>query len=149
MRDETPTPDAGTGEPEPRRRTETVRDTLGDRVLVEWDLNTYIPTDVRILTKTPDSEDEVAYLDLMEIPQAIRSLRAVLAEDSDSAVVRNMGVFERLWFESRDGFVTLCFERARDLEAMLVLEEREANRLLNALESARDEIADVEDDPYV
>jgi hypothetical protein len=94
-------------------------------------------------------EDRLLSLDVIELPQAARAFETVLQGDSTTAPLRNMGVFERVWLEGEDGYVTLVKEEVQEPAGMLVLEESEAERCREIIESIVDELDDVEDEPYV
>ena len=149
MSEKPPTPDAGRGDRTPTRRTEPIRDTEGETVYVEWYVNTPTSSWVRLRAEERGEEHRVIDLDSIEVPQAVRALRVVLDNETGGALIRDLDPMERVWVESEGGYVTIRTEEVRKPAEMLVLEESEARALLSAVELAKQEIGDVEDDPYV
>ena len=129
----------------PTKRTVTIRDDLDEWLRAEW----YTGTPMSSFVTVRVDDERVLALDTIEVPQAARALAAVLDGTTDSATVRELGGFERVWFTANSGFVTLMKEVAGVPEAgeMVVLTADEAHELLAAFETAADEL-DAEDKPY-
>lgn len=133
---------------DPELKAEMLRDSGGERVYVEW-VSGAVCTSLHLLTEEGGKEDRLLTLDTIELPQAVRALRAVVKENADTAPIRNMGAFERVWLEGESGYVTLMKEEVQEPAGMLVLEEKEARHLLETVEGVIEDVGGVEDDPYV
>lgn len=136
-------------EEDPKRHVVTLRDGLDDPLCVEWFTQTpgasfFFMTDGR-----PESGENIFGLDEIELPQAVRALQAALDAEQGTALVRHMGGFERLEFEADSGYITFQKTVLGEPEEMVVLSEREAEALLEALKEAIAGIGNVEDKPYV
>lgn len=133
---------------DPELHAEMIRDVDGERLYLEWVTDTGW-TMVHLKSEEMGEEDRLLSLDVVELPQAVRAFETVLQGDSSTAPLRNMGVFERVWLEGEDGYVTLVKEEVQDPAGMLVLEQSEAETCREIIESIVDELDDVEDEPYV
>jgi len=133
---------------DPELHAEMVRDVDGERLYLEWVTDTGW-TMVHLISEEMGEEDRLLSLDVIELPQAVRAFDTVLQGDSSTAPIRNMGVFERVWLEGEDGYVTLVKEEVQEPAGMLVLEQSEAETCREIIESIVDELDDVEDEPYV
>lgn len=133
---------------DPELHAEMIRDSDGERVYLEWVTDTGF-TMVHLLAEEMGEEDRLLTLESVELPQAARALEAAASGDAETAPIRNMGVFERIWLEAEDGYVTLVKEEVQEPAGMLVLEESEAERCREIIESIVDDLGDVEDEPYV
>lgn len=146
MRDVQPHPDDRNREPE--RHAEMIRDTNGERIYLKWVTDTGW-TMVHLMSEEMGDEERLLTLEPVELPQTARALEDALNGDADTAVIRNMGVFERIWLEAEDGYVSLVKEEVEDPAGLLVFEQSEAERWLEVMREIVDDLDDVEDEPYV
>lgn len=130
----------------PTKRDVTLRDDSTERVWVEW----YSPPGgsfTSIFSEQDGDELRIFSADANELGRLLAALRDEIAPDANRSMVRDLG-FERAWLERSDGFVTLVVESAAG-RRMLVLDEAEVKKLIDAVERAEDELTGTEGDAHV
>lgn len=136
-------------EHDPEQHIVTLRDGVDGKLCVEWFTGTAGASFFSLTDGQPESSETIFALDEIELPQAVRALRAALDAESGTALLRDMGGFERLQFEADPGYVTFQKIVLGEPEEMIVFSEEEAKTLLEALKEAIDGLEHVEDEPYV